>query len=188
MNEIHSKKVVHCDLAARNVLLQQKDEKFIAKISDFGLSRMINSFCQFREDTRVDQIRMPPEYFSERKYYFQSDCWMFGLLIYQVCTNKKPYYQLVNTDFKSYILDKNIVQQPTNECSDELWQIIKSCVSFEHKNRPSFEELHKKLLGLSNSDAYGSSHDIVPNVTVAIRPGYGSPPGVSNNKLENTDV
>ena len=40
MDYLQSKGIVHMDLATRNVLLTHPDE--LAKVSDFGLSRVIN--------------------------------------------------------------------------------------------------------------------------------------------------
>lgn len=45
-----SKKVVHADLAARNILL---DNNFAAKISDFGLSRKLYYYTQYIKNRSV---------------------------------------------------------------------------------------------------------------------------------------
>ena len=41
MNWLQERRIVHMDLATRNILLTNPDE--LAKISDFGLSRVIKS-------------------------------------------------------------------------------------------------------------------------------------------------
>ena len=40
---LSEKNIIHRDIAIRNCLLEKKGNEFIVKISDFGLSRMINS-------------------------------------------------------------------------------------------------------------------------------------------------
>ncbi len=39
MEYLHQRKIMHRDLALRNILLSIKDSKFVPKISDFGLSK-----------------------------------------------------------------------------------------------------------------------------------------------------
>lgn len=41
LRHIHQEGLVHRDIAARNILLQEQNEQLIPKISDFGLSRNI---------------------------------------------------------------------------------------------------------------------------------------------------
>lgn len=81
-------KIVHRDLAARNILL---DEKKIAKISDFGLSRDLieensshsgqkNNLLYYRNR---NQIMFPllwtaPEFVKEGIFDLKSDVWSFG--------------------------------------------------------------------------------------------------------------
>lgn len=38
MKYLESKKVIHCDLALRNLLVREDEQSFIVKVSDFGLS------------------------------------------------------------------------------------------------------------------------------------------------------
>ena len=51
---IHSLQIVHCDLAARNVLIA---EGFVLKIADFGLARDISGREMYKKNPRVSCLR-----------------------------------------------------------------------------------------------------------------------------------
>ena len=108
---LQEKGVVHMDLAARNILLTNPDE--LAKISDFGLSRVFqcngdreNSGnvvrpAQYEQsmstDTEITTIDvtgtvlpvtiMPPEVFDcLESVNFSTDVWSFGILLWEMFT------------------------------------------------------------------------------------------------------
>ena len=59
MEYLASKKIVHRDLASRNVLLEDEDS---AKVSDFGLSRLTNGDGEYTQDLR--ETKWPIRWFS----------------------------------------------------------------------------------------------------------------------------
>ncbi|OXA44563.1 Vascular endothelial growth factor receptor 3 [Folsomia candida] len=82
MEYIARKKVIHGDLAARNVLLTGD---MTAKISDFGLSHQLYDYSYFVQDA---DIPLPwkwisPEGLKSAKLSTQSDVWSFGITIWE---------------------------------------------------------------------------------------------------------
>lgn len=86
----HALRIVHRDIAARNILLT-KDYK--AKISDFGMSRQVaGSTIQNTTDSLIGPIRsMAPECISERAYSTRSDVYAFGIMVVEVISEDVPY-------------------------------------------------------------------------------------------------
>ena len=40
MNHLHTENIIHCDLAARNLLCIKQTDRIVVKVSDFGLSKI----------------------------------------------------------------------------------------------------------------------------------------------------
>jgi len=76
MFHLHSEKIVHRDLASRNVLLTKS---LIPKISDFGMSRVnLENEDANKTSSNVGPLKwMAPECISENKYSNKSDVWAF---------------------------------------------------------------------------------------------------------------
>ena len=98
LNYLHCKRfpIVHCDLTANNILLTSN---FIAKISDLGVSRMIDTFKK-QQLTKVpgNFLVMPPEAFEDNPIYdHKLDVFSYGCLILHVFTHQwpEPTYQYV---------------------------------------------------------------------------------------------
>ncbi|KAF9934559.1 hypothetical protein BGZ67_003787 [Mortierella alpina] len=89
---IHSKKIVHRDIKAANVLV---DEQGICKISDFGISKK-NAQSQGGYDENVGSLQgsvfwMAPEMVTSKAYGAKVDIWSFGCLVLEMFTGQQPW-------------------------------------------------------------------------------------------------
>ena len=76
LSYLESKKFVHRDIAARNVLVSAHD---CVKLADFGLSRLIEDDCYYKASKGKLPIKwMAPESINFRRFTTASDVWMFG--------------------------------------------------------------------------------------------------------------
>ena len=69
---------MHRDIRTRNLLVFKQDGRYSIKISDFGLSRSIDTFYTMSEKSRCPIKWTAPEVFKTNKYSIQSDVWSFG--------------------------------------------------------------------------------------------------------------
>ncbi|XP_028415331.1 fibroblast growth factor receptor 1-like [Dendronephthya gigantea] len=145
MKHISDHGIVHRDLAARNILLG-KDK--ILKISDFGLSRE-GAYVQ-KPGGRVPYRWLAIEAIQERSYSIASDVWAFGVVLWEICTlGEIPYPEVPVGELRNFLLNGKRLEKVEN-CTDDIYNIMSSCWSQLPENRPTFEELHDKLLELRN--------------------------------------
>lgn len=82
MSYLESKKFVHRDIAARNVLVSAHN---CVKLADFGLSRWIEDNSYYKASKGKLPIKwMAPESINFRRFTTASDVWMFGMLILRI--------------------------------------------------------------------------------------------------------
>eukprot|EP01059_Diplonema_ambulator_P005783 TRINITY_DN15571_c0_g1_i1.p1 TRINITY_DN15571_c0_g1~~TRINITY_DN15571_c0_g1_i1.p1 ORF type:complete len:1197 (+),score=178.03 TRINITY_DN15571_c0_g1_i1:286-3591(+) len=89
---IHDRGLVHMDVAARNVFV---DEKKSFKLGDMGLMKVIGSEI----GGPVPVAWSPPEALdagTRRTAQTQRDVWAFGCLVYEVLEGKQPYWDVVS--------------------------------------------------------------------------------------------
>lgn len=79
LSYLESKKFVHRDIAARNVLVSTP---YMVKLADFGLSRVLDNQSYYKSSKGKLPIKwMAPESINFRKFTTASDVWMFGMMI-----------------------------------------------------------------------------------------------------------
>ncbi|XP_045554585.1 ephrin type-A receptor 6 [Salmo salar] len=90
---------VHRDLASRNILV---DEGLVCKVSDFGLSRVLEDHPEPAYNTMGVKIAIrwtAPEAITNRKFSSASDVWSYGIVMWEVMSyGESPYWEMSNQD------------------------------------------------------------------------------------------
>jgi len=146
MYHLHCEKIIHRDLASRNVLLSVS---LIPKISDFGMSRyLLEGEDQGKTQTFKGPLRwMSPESINKRVYSTMSDVYSYSMTAIEIVTRKKPFPDLspvqVITQVSRNALhpDLSSIEKVPNWLKD----LIGKCASFEPGERVSFQMICKQL-------------------------------------------
>lgn len=100
---LHHEKIVHRDIAARNVLLTADHR---AKIADFGFAKVAERHQQTLSspDRVAGAVRwMAPEALTLSSFSFSSDVWSFGILCFECMSRELPF-----RDYDTHDLAKEI--------------------------------------------------------------------------------
>ncbi|KAL8166263.1 hypothetical protein V2J09_007762 [Rumex salicifolius] len=151
--------IYHRDIKSSNILL---DEKYRAKVSDFGSSKTI-AMDQTHLTTLVQGTMgyLDPEYFQSYQFTEKSDVYSFGVVVLELLTSKKPIYREGNameqknlvTEFLfltqdsrvSNILDPKIVEEAKEDELISVVELAKRCVNWSGKLRPTMKEVAMTL-------------------------------------------
>ncbi|KAL4714431.1 hypothetical protein ACJJTC_017726 [Scirpophaga incertulas] len=145
MEYLASRKVLHGDLAARNVLLAEDN---IVKICDFGLARSIykNDEYQKKENSLLPVKWLAVECMTDRIFSTQSDVWSFGIVLWEMFSlAKTPYPNMSPQHLLPWLEKGNRLEKPSY-ADDRLYDVMMRCWEQKPTARPSFSQL-QELLG-----------------------------------------
>ncbi|XP_044221387.1 ephrin type-A receptor 3 isoform X6 [Thunnus albacares] len=132
---------VHRDLAARNILV---NSNLVCKVSDFGLSRVLEDDPEAAYTTRGGKIPIrwtAPEAIAYRKFTSASDAWSYGIVLWEVMSyGERPYWEMSNQDVIKAV-DEGYRLPPPMDCPATLYQLMLDCWQKERNNRPKFEQI-----------------------------------------------
>src|SRR4051794_33596128 len=97
---LEENKIVHRDISLRNFLVRHQDEEpYFVKVSDFGLSRTMDSEYYKENESTLPVKWTAPESLQYNKFTIKGDVWSFGIMLWELFSRgKKPYYQFSNKE------------------------------------------------------------------------------------------
>ncbi|CAH1111206.1 unnamed protein product [Psylliodes chrysocephalus] len=144
LSYLESKKYVHRDIAARNVLVST--DKCV-KLADFGLSRWMGDDQSYYKASKgkLPIKWMSPESINFRRFTTASDVWMFGVCIWEILMlGVKPFQGVKNNDVIGKIENGERLALPP-DCPPRLYSLMSQCWSYEPSKRPSFKDIKEIL-------------------------------------------
>ena len=97
LQHLHRQRIVHRDFKPANILISRDNAgRFIPKIADFGLSRLVTNDELDNSDFDLSDGRGTPSYKAPEqiegsRVSFNLDLWAFGVILYEIMTGEKPF-------------------------------------------------------------------------------------------------
>ncbi|KAK3920398.1 Vascular endothelial growth factor receptor 1 [Frankliniella fusca] len=141
MEYLASRKVLHGDLAARNILLADNN---VIKICDFGLAKSV-----YKDENYLSKGNGPLpikwmaiESIRDRVFSTQSDVWSFGIVLWEFFTlARTPYTGMAADEHMYKKLEEGYRMEKPPYATDDLYAIMMDCWQARPILRPSFTEL-----------------------------------------------
>lgn len=141
MEYLASRKVMHGDLAARNILLADNN---VVKICDFGLAKSMYKTDNYKKKGNgpLPVKWMAIESIRDRVFSTQSDVWSFGVVLWEFFSLARTPYPGMEADERLFnkILDGYRMEAPEYS-PKEIYRIMLNCWNFNPTSRPSFSKL-----------------------------------------------
>lgn len=141
MEYLASKKVLHGDLAARNILLCDDN---VVKICDFGFARSMYKDANYKKkgDAPLPFKWLALECISDNVFSTQSDVWAYGIVLWELFSlGRVPYPGMqANLDLYYKLRDGYRMDKP-QYANQEIYDIMLDCWNEKPDCRPTFKDL-----------------------------------------------
>lgn len=166
MKKIHSAKVVHCDLKPENVqMLPDKDSGlgYLPRMIDMDFSILENQSAPWSKGKDKQGYTGTPGYFSPEHLSSTtpttaSDVFTIGIILGELLCGVHPFNRFLDdpAHYKEAVLAGNRYQKLTllgdlaesDSNAAEYARLLERCFAVKPADRPSADELHRKLLEL----------------------------------------
>ncbi|KAL8145677.1 hypothetical protein AgCh_003718 [Apium graveolens] len=175
--------VYHRDIKSSNILL---DEKYRAKVADFGTSRSVSIDQSHVTTKRVQGTfgYFDPEYFRSSQYTDKSDVYSFGVVLVELLTGQKPILaprpddegRSLVTYFMSAmeenrvmdIIDVQIADDGRKEEFMAFAKLAYRCLHLKGSRRPTMKQVATELESIRMSDRSAAAQQNYEDVEYSV--------------------
>ncbi|KAE9620955.1 putative dual-specificity kinase TKL-Pl-4 family [Lupinus albus] len=143
---LHQNGIIHRDLKAANLLM---DEKGVVKIADFGVARLLDPTGIMTAETGTYRW-MAPEVIEHKPYSHKADIFSFGIILWELLTRKLPYEHLSPLQAAVGVVHKGLRPEIPRDTHPKLVELLHQCWQQDPSLRPDFSEILKFLQHFRN--------------------------------------
>uniref|UniRef100_A0A3Q3KLG0 Receptor protein-tyrosine kinase n=1 Tax=Mastacembelus armatus TaxID=205130 RepID=A0A3Q3KLG0_9TELE len=140
MYYLEENRMVHRNLAARNVLL---NSNYTAQISDYGIADLLypDDKKYFYNEVKTPIKWMALESILFRRYTHQSDVWSYGVTIWEMMSYGAEPYATMRPQEVPDLLEKGERLSQPQICTIDVYMVMVKCWMIDENVRPTFKEL-----------------------------------------------
>ncbi|QHV94025.1 serine/threonine-protein kinase [Spirosoma endbachense] len=141
LQHLHRHRIVHRDFKPANILISRDNAgRFIPKIADFGLSKLVSDDELDSSDFDLSDGRGTPSYKAPEqiegsRVSFNLDLWAFGVILFEMLTGEKPFRsdlrnsseQSVRREIEKKIITVELPSQ-LNQIEEPYQAMIRRCL------------------------------------------------------------
>jgi hypothetical protein len=153
---LHARGAIHRDLKTQNVLMDRQDGIWIAKIADFGMSRMApEESVSLVSNSAVGYTPSfaAPEQLLGKRIRKNVDLWAFGNIVFRVFTGRLPFEAPPETppeqripEITRRILNEQVPEVLLAQIPEPWRRIASACLLKDSEARPQEVETLRKWL------------------------------------------
>ncbi|KAM7402022.1 hypothetical protein PAMP_017296 [Pampus punctatissimus] len=140
MYYLEENRMVHRNLAARNVLLKNN---YTVHISDYGVADLLypDDKKYFYNEVKTPIKWMALESILFRRYTHQSDVWSYGVTIWEMMSYGAEPYTTMRPQEVPDLLEKGERLSQPQICTIDVYMVMVKCWMIDENVRPTFKEL-----------------------------------------------
>jgi hypothetical protein len=143
LRAIHDAGIIHRDVKAANVLIQEEGR---LQICDFGVAGILQSKMDKRSTWIGTPHWMPPEMFSARggsthQYGSELDVWAYGCTLYEIATGNPPNAGLRERMQIGRSLGRSIPRLDGSRYTEELKDLVAFSLESDPATRPTMSNI-----------------------------------------------
>ena len=159
---LHSHEIIHRDLKPQNILIANRNGEYIPKITDFGISKKLNTTQSTAFTNSISGIGSvafsSPEQLKGAQLKKNTDLWSYGIIVCKVLLNRLPF------DIKESSITNEedrikLYQQITlgnfsiiNSLPDTWIELVKQCLITDNSLRIKNASDCFQLLGIDGNE------------------------------------
>jgi len=137
---ISSKNILHRDLKTQNIFLSVVNDRYLIKLGDFGIARILSSETSLAQTVIGTPFYLSPEICEDRPYDHKSDIWSLGCVLYELATLKHAFNAGSLPALVLKILKGTYPPIPSF-FSSSLRNLISSMLQTDPKQRPHIDQI-----------------------------------------------
>ena len=214
VNYLHNQDIIHRDIKPENVLMKHNGDRYVCKISDFGISRIKSAKDEMFDTVIGSMAYLSPEMQDSTEYGNSVDIFALGLLFFAVfkCNILKNYQNqeaLIPGEVNAkgsivFLCGKLRKEKPSRAAfitsyfdgqTSNMSNLIYSMVQQDPKDRPTSEIILIKVTQAqvlneisTRTDEQQSSIQNLQNENQAMRQQYENERRLTQEQLQNKDT
>jgi serine/threonine-protein kinase len=156
LSHAHRHGIVHRDLKPANVLITRADDRYVAKIIDFGVARMMDEPIPSEEQHKIlgtAAYISPEEVLNPAAICPASDLYSLGVMLYEAATGRRPFEDMGVED----LLDAHVRRAPTRP------------TAHNPEMSPAFESVILRTLTKSPDERFQSAPEMIRALELALQ-------------------